>query len=67
MINIGQTLKLTPFIMVDYFGRAINRPIPCKVVYINEPHKFFTVEFRFPSGGHYRESFKFSEIEGENA
>jgi hypothetical protein len=52
--------------MVDFFGRAINRPIPCKVVYINEPHSFFTVEFNFPSGGHYRESFKFSEIEGEN-
>lgn len=27
MIKIGQTLKLTPFVMVDFFGRAINRPM----------------------------------------
>lgn len=66
MIEMGTSLKLTPFIMIDIFGRAVNKPIPCKVVYINEPHKYFTVEFKFPSGGHYKESFKFSEIEGEN-
>ena len=66
MIELGMSLKLTPFIMIDIFGRAVNKPIPCKVVYINEPHKYFTVEFKFPSGGHYKESFKFDEIEGEN-
>ena len=66
MIEIGRTVWLRPFELIDFHGRTIDEPLPGKVVYINEPHKFFTVEFKFPSGGHYRESFKFSEIEGEN-
>jgi hypothetical protein len=64
MIELGMTVWLKPFVLVDYLGRTIDKPIPGTVVYINEPHSFFTVEFKFPSGGHYRESFKFDEIEG---
>lgn len=65
MIELGTVLMLTPFVNVDYVGRAISKPVPGKVVYINEPHRFFTVEFKFPGGSHYRESFKFDEIEDE--
>lgn len=67
MIELGMVFMLTPFVNVDYVGRAISKPVPSKVVYINEPHRFFTVEFKFPSGCHYRESFKFDEVEGGNA
>lgn len=62
MLEIGAELRLIPFVSVDYYGRAMPNPVPCKVVYINEQHKFYTVEFRFPNGYRCRESFKF---EGE--
>ncbi len=65
MIELGTTVWLKPFVLVDYFGRTDNKPIPGKVVYINEPHRFFSVEFKFPGGGKYRESYKFDEIEGK--
>ena len=54
MIELGKTVWLKPFVMVDYLGRAIDKPIPGTVVYVNEPHSYFTVEFKFPSGGHYK-------------
>lgn len=61
MLKIGTKLKLIPHVLVDYLGRAINKPLPCEVVYINEAHRFFTVEFNPPTGGKFRESFKFEE------
>lgn len=64
MIELGRTVWLKPYVLIDYYGRAVDKPIPGKVVYINEPHRYFTVEFKFPGGGDYRESFKFDEIEG---
>ena len=63
MIELGKTVWLKPFELIDRFGRTVDKPLPGKVVYINEPHRFFTVEFTLPNGGRYRESFKFDEIE----
>ena len=63
MIGIGRTVWLKPYGLIDYHGKSVSKPIPGKVVYINDQHKYFTVEFNFPGGGKYRESFKFDEIE----
>ena len=59
MLEVGVNLKLIPTAAVDYYGRTLAKPLPCKVVYINHKHRFYTVEFTFPDGGKYRESFKF--------
>lgn len=67
MIELGMIFNLIPSMQLDRLGRSVTKPIPGTVVYINEPHRFFTVEFKFPSGCHYRESFKFDEVEGGNA
>ena len=64
-IKNGETLMLLPFVLCDSAGRQRFDPVPGTVVYINEPHRYFTAEFKVPSGGHFRESFKFDEVEGE--
>lgn len=58
-LRIGTKLKLRPAISVDNLGRSVYKAMPCTVVYINKPHRFFTAEFVFPNGGSFRESFKF--------
>lgn len=58
-LEIGTKLLLRPSICVDTLGRATSKPIEGTVVYINKPHRYFTAEFVFPTGGSFRESFKF--------
>ena len=58
---IGQELRMIPNVYVDKNGYLLlEKDYPCKVVYINRAHRYFTVEFEFP-GGKIRESFKFTE------
>ena len=60
-LHIGQRLMLVPFSLVDELGHRIreNSQRPCKVVYINRKHRYFTVEFDF-NGQFVREAYKFS-------
>lgn len=55
----GQRLRLSPVCLVDFMGRVIrtDNTWPCRVVYINRKHRYYTVEFEFP-GGTVRESYK---------
>ena len=58
-LRIGAKLPLKPFVLLDSNGHSTVKPITGTLVYINEPHRFFTAEFVFPNGGSFRESFKF--------
>ena len=58
MVKIGAELKLKPFVNLDFYGRTVTKPVPCRVVGINERHGFYRVEFRFPNGCRYFESFR---------
>ena len=52
---------MTPEVFIDKSGKVLNEKCyPCKVVYINRKHRYFTVEFTFPAGS-FRESFKYTE------
>ena len=62
MLELGAKLNLTPTAAVDFYGKTLTKPLPCKVIYINQRHGFFTVEFAFPNGNKYKESFKLEEI-----
>ena len=53
-IKLGQKLVIAPSHMVDLTNKRIHTPMPCKVVYINRRHKYYTVEFEFGV----KESFK---------
>lgn len=54
-------MRMIPHVYVDKNGmKLLEEDCPCKVVYINRKHRFFTVEFQFP-GGAVRESFKYTE------
>lgn len=58
---VGQELRMPPNVHVDRLGHLmLEKDCPCKIVYINRPHRFFTVEFEF-FGRKFRESFKYSE------
>lgn len=58
---IGQELRMIPTVHVDKSGHLLfEKDCPCKIVYINREHRFFTVEFDFP-GGKIRESYKYAE------
>jgi len=60
-LYIGKKMMLTPEVFIDKSGKLMNeKDYPCKVVYINRPHRFFTAEFEFPLGN-IRESFKYTE------
>lgn len=58
-LEIGTKLQLRPSICIDTLGRSTSKPLEGTVVYINKPHRYFTAEFVFPTGGSFRESFKF--------
>lgn len=58
MLEIGEELKLIPFVNVDYYGKSLAKPVPCKVVGINRRHGFFRVEFTYPNGWKNCESFR---------
>ena len=58
---IGQKLRMIPNAHVDKLGYLLmEKDYPCKVVYVHNEHRYFTVEFEFP-GGKIRESYKFAE------
>ncbi len=59
-IRIGTEMELVPFINTYKVDGRPGKKLPCKVVYINRPHRYFTVEFKFTNGG-FRESYKFYE------
>ena len=61
MLDVGTQLKLVPYAAIDYFGRISTKPVPCKVVYVNKKHRYYTVEFQLENGVRFRESFKFEE------
>lgn len=60
MIKVGQELKLKPSVFKGmlFSGEAL----PCKVVYVNRRHRYFTAEFTCP-GGKFRESFRYTANE----
>lgn len=63
---IGAKLMLAPFAPTQKEVSSC-KPIkknlkrPCTVVYINRPHRYFTVRFDYKFGG-FLESFKFFEV-----
>ena len=59
-IRIGTELRLVPYINTYDRQPGLQKALPCKVVYINRPHRFFTVEFKFKFGS-FREAYKFYE------
>lgn len=63
--KLGEIVKLTPSIMYDKNDYTERKPVPGKIVYINEDHRYFVAKFDFQHGT-FRESFKFAE-EGDLA
>ncbi len=63
MIEMGQAVRFKPFEDTKGFGSRDNtqEPVTGKVVYINEPHKWFTAEYNC-NGVKLRKSFKFWDI-----
>ena len=59
-IKIGTELKLVPYVNTYAQQPGLEKALPCKVVYINRPHRFFVVEFKFKFGS-FRESYKYYE------
>ena len=52
---IGQKLMRKPTI-TGSFGEELREPHPCRVVYINEAHRYYVVEFDY-NGRKFREAF----------
>lgn len=61
MIEIGQTVRFDPFYAITGFASEDNKgnKVTGTVAYINEPHKWFSVEYGNPKT---RISFKFCDI-----
>ena len=64
-LYIGARLMLAPFAPTQQrvsSCKTIKKDLqyPCTVVYINRPHRYFTVRFDFQYGS-FLESFKFHE------
>ena len=60
-LYIGKEMQMVPYVHIDKNGkRLMEDGVPCKVVYINRKHRYFTVEFTYPKGS-FRESYKFTE------
>lgn len=59
-IKVGTRLELIPTINDYKYHPSRVKKRPCTVVYINRPHRFFTVQFDFMYGS-FRESYKFIE------
>lgn len=64
MITLGQTLKYLPgqYDQVDKLGKGTDYSRTGTVVYINKPHRYFTLETVTATGAKYREAFKFSQL-----
>ena len=64
MIKIGQRVRFIPFWNIsEHDDEATKREktVTGRVIYVNLPHKYFTVEYR-RGGSTERESFKFSQL-----
>ncbi len=63
MIKVGQKVRFDPFEEITGFGSNDNRGKPVKgtVVMVNEPHRWFSVEYEC-GGVKQRTSFKFSQL-----
>ena len=61
MIKVGQKVRFDPFKELKGFGAEDHRGefVTGTVVMVNEPHKWFSVEYGDPKQ---RTSFKFSQI-----
>lgn len=61
MIEVGQKVSFDPFEFLTGFGASNNRGkfVMGTVVMVNEPHKWFSVEYGNPKQ---RTSFKFCQI-----
>lgn len=60
---VGQELRMKPNVHVDHLGHlSLEKDYPCKVISVNEKHRYFRVEFDFP-GGKIRESYKYATKE----
>lgn len=55
-IKIGDRLQRCPSVNVDFLGRALHEPMPCKVVYIHPTRRYYIAQFEF-QGRTFRESF----------
>ena len=62
--KLGATVKIIPSIKLDLFGNVLRKKFDAEIVYINRKHWYFMVCFKFPTGGSFRESFKFCEKDG---
>lgn len=70
-LRIGAKLRIAPSTFYDPHGAMLpgGNSISGTVVYINERHRYFTLEYQFMFGK-FRESFKYikeSDISGGNA
>lgn len=63
MVEVGQKVQFDPFEPIRGFASEDNRgkPVTGTVVYINEPHQWFSVEYMCGTVKQ-RTSFKFCEI-----
>ena len=61
MIQLGQKVRFDPFEELSSFGSEDHKGnyVTGTVVYVNEPHGWFSVEFGKPKA---RTSFKFCDI-----
>lgn len=61
MVKVGQKVRFDPFEEITGFGSNDNRGkyVTGTVVMVNEPHKWFLVEYGDPKA---RTSFKFCDI-----
>lgn len=61
MIKIGDTVRFIP--TINYGAHKSNKAVTARVIYINWPHRFLTLEYEinnFWRCDKYRESFKFA-------
>lgn len=61
MVHVGQKVRFNPFATIKDSIAQFRVTVIGTVVWINEPHKWFLVQY----GNNQRTSFKFSEI-GQN-
>lgn len=61
MVNVGQKVRFDPFKTITGFSSEDHRnnPVTGTVIYVNKPHKWFSVEYGNPK---MRTSFKFGQI-----
>ena len=58
MIRIGDKVLEYPAVHVDFHGNRIYEPAVGEVVYIHPKKRYYVVEFKWPGGRRYKESFR---------